>query len=183
MMLLLFLPDNKFYGSLPSRVRPKRANSEPSNINNSVEMPRLPMNTSHGDLFQNAVVHRTRGFNEPPPSLSYAPHPFDSVFPIENGSSSASTPQPSPPPPYASVPASAPPQSDHDTSDRKCISIRSFRRRKGLGIFNFGKQDHIDCYAFLYFSFTYSEQIYNSDFNMIQFSFTDNVNIEVDSDK
>ena len=140
---MLFPADNKFYGSLPSRVRPKRANSEPSNINNSVETPRLPMNTSHGDLFQNAVVHRTRGFNEPPPSLSYAPHLFDSVFPIDNVSSSASTPQPSPPPPYTSMPASAPPQGDYDTSDRKGISIRSFRRRKGLGVFDFGKRTNI----------------------------------------
>ncbi|CAB4029352.1 kinase suppressor of Ras 1-like isoform X1, partial [Paramuricea clavata] len=128
--------NNKFYGSLPSRVRPKRTFSEPSNINNSVDTPRLPMNTSHGDLFQNAVVHRTRGYNEPPPSLSYAPQLFDSVFPLETGSSSASTPQPSPPPPYMYVPASAPPQGEYDTSDRR-VSSRSFRRRKGLGIFNF----------------------------------------------
>jgi hypothetical protein len=137
-LIVFFLPDNKFYGSLPSRVRPKRTFSEPSNINNSVDTPRLPMNTSLGDLFQNAVVHRTRGYNEPPPSLSYAPQLFDPVFPLETGSSSASTPQPSPPPPYMHVPASAPPQGEYDTSDRR-VSSRSFRRRKGLGFFNFGK--------------------------------------------
>ncbi|XP_028400943.1 kinase suppressor of Ras 2-like [Dendronephthya gigantea] len=130
--------NNKFYGSLPSRVRPKRANSEPSNINNSVETPRLPMNTSHGDLFQNSVVHRTRGYGEPPPSLPYSPHLFDPVFSGDNASSSASTPQPSPPPSgYIPVPASAPPQGDFETSDRQTITSRSFRRRKGLGIFVF----------------------------------------------
>lgn len=121
--------DNKLYGSMPTR-RWKRANSEPSNINNSIETPHTRMNTSHGDLFQNAVAHRTRGFNEP--AL------VDSVFP-ENVFPAAFTPQPSPPPSYTSVPTSAPPQSDSDNSDRQYISKKSFRRRRGLGVFDFGE--------------------------------------------